>query len=96
MTASRPYPPDFVSRETLAYRLDLAPAAVDQYVKRGLLPAPIQIGEALRWRWSDVEARYGAAKGVTADAPAATVDPYTAGVTHAAEEAAAARRSRPQ
>lgn len=90
----RLYPPDFVPRETLAYRLDIAPGAVDQYVKRGLLPAPILIGEALRWRWADVEARYTHAR-VTDHAAGSTIDPYTEGVLHAAQ-ASAARRAGPQ
>lgn len=30
--------PDYMSRRTLAKRLDLEEAAVDQYVKRGQLP----------------------------------------------------------
>ena len=37
---SRTYPPDYVSCETLAYRLDLARSTVDDWVRRGLLPKP--------------------------------------------------------
>lgn len=59
------YPwPDYLKREILAKRLSIAPGAVDQYVKRGLLPKPIQLGEALLWRWADVDA-YVAGSAVT-------------------------------
>ena len=39
--------PDYCKKETLARRLDLEIGAVDQYVKRGLLPSPHKVGEAL-------------------------------------------------
>lgn len=52
----RPYPPDYVSAETLAYRLDMSRSAVYADVKKGLLPQPVLIGGKPRWRWSDVEA----------------------------------------
>jgi hypothetical protein len=76
----RRYAPDYVSRETLAYRLEIAAGAVDQYVTRGVLPAPIKIGEALRWRWSDVEMRLAGASSSGDAVP----DPYELGARHAA------------
>ena len=51
------FPPDYVSRETLAYRLDMKAGAIDQLVKRGVLPPPLNIGDALRWWWPDVDRR---------------------------------------
>jgi predicted DNA-binding transcriptional regulator AlpA len=57
----RPYPPDFVSAETLAYRLDIGRSTVDDWVKVGLLPQPLTVGTRQRWRWSDVEAAITAA-----------------------------------
>lgn len=75
--SKRAYPPDYCKRETLAYRLDVAPAVIDQYVKRGLLPEPVQFGEARLWRWSDVEARLASGGGPD-HAPA--VDPYEMGI----------------
>jgi len=51
----RNYAPDFVSRETLAYRLDCSPGLIDDYVTKGLLPRPLSIGNLVRWRWVDVE-----------------------------------------
>jgi hypothetical protein len=53
---TRPYPPDFVSLSTLAYRLDLAERTVQDYVATGILPAPLYIGNCKRWRWVDMEA----------------------------------------
>lgn len=53
---ARPYPPDFVSAETLAYRLDCSPRCVQDYVKAGLLPNPIMVGNLVRWNWTAVQA----------------------------------------
>lgn len=47
--------PDYCRRETLAKRLNLPASAIDQFVKRGLLPQPIKIGEAVLWRWESVD-----------------------------------------
>ncbi len=70
--------PDYMDKATLARRLDLKPGAVDQYVKRGLLPDPVCIGEAVRWSWRDVESF------LRGDAPGAASnqsdDPFLAGV----------------
>ena len=52
---ARCYSPDYPSAESLAYRLDLSRSTIDEYVKRGLLPKPVQIGATSRYRWSDVE-----------------------------------------
>ena len=89
--------PDYLKRETLARRLNLAPGAVDQYVKRGLLPEPIAIGEALLWRWADVDAHLQALRLAGHTAGDETHDPYTAGIesAHAAERAAKTSTPRP-
>lgn len=50
----RPYPPDFCSAETLAYRLDCSQRAVHDYAASGLLPKPVIIGNLSRWSWSEV------------------------------------------
>jgi excisionase family DNA binding protein len=52
----RPYPPDYVSAETLAYRLDCSRSTVDQYVKAGLLPQPFVLGNLVRWDFALVKA----------------------------------------
>jgi predicted DNA-binding transcriptional regulator AlpA len=51
----RYYAPDYVSADTLAYRLDCSRSTIDDYVRRGLLPPPQVVGNLQRWRWSDVE-----------------------------------------
>lgn len=50
----RPYPPDYVSAETLAYRLDCSRSTIDSYVRAGLLPKPEMIGSLPRWDFAAV------------------------------------------
>jgi predicted DNA-binding transcriptional regulator AlpA len=52
----RLYPPDYVSAETLAYRLDCSRSTVDEYVRKGLLPKPETIGNLVRWDFGQVVA----------------------------------------
>ena len=51
-----PYPPDYVSADTLAYRLDCSRATIDAYVKEGRLPKPEMIGNLVRWDFTEVRA----------------------------------------
>src|SRR5208337_2845886 len=50
------YPPDYVSAETLAYRLDCSRSTIDAYVRLGLLPKPESIGNLQRWDFGQVKA----------------------------------------
>ncbi len=50
------YPPDYVSAETLAYRLDCSRSTIDAYVQTGLLPKPETIGNLQRWDFGQVKA----------------------------------------
>ncbi|MGO9170407.1 MAG: helix-turn-helix transcriptional regulator [Rhodomicrobium sp.] len=50
------YPPDYVSAETLAYRLDCSRSTIDAYVRLGLLPKPQSIGNLQRWDFGQVKA----------------------------------------
>jgi predicted DNA-binding transcriptional regulator AlpA len=50
------YPPDYVSAETLAYRLDCSRSTIDTYVRTGLLPKPQSIGNLQRWDFGQVKA----------------------------------------
>lgn len=84
----RPYPPDFVSRETLAYRLDLRASDIDRMVTAGMLPAPLHIGNEKRWRWSDVEARLVNAT------PTRDDDPYMRGIANNGGRTSAVRQAR--
>jgi len=52
----RSYPPDYVSAETLAYRLDCSRSTIDAYVRSGLLPKPQTIGNLQRWDFGQVRA----------------------------------------
>ncbi len=52
----RRYPPDYVSAETLAYRLDCSRSTIDAYVRLGLLPKPESIGNLQRWNFGQVKA----------------------------------------
>jgi len=52
----RPYPPDYVLAETLAYRLDCSCSTIDTYVRLGLLPKPENIGNLQRWDFGQVRA----------------------------------------
>lgn len=47
--------PGYLSAETLAHRLDCSKTTVHTYVRRGILPEPVHIGDLVRWRWVDVE-----------------------------------------
>ena len=83
----RPYAPDYVSIETLAYRLDYSRSTIDDYVRRGLLPKPLTVGTGPRWRWVDVEAWILSRNGAPMDNSAASgfaegegSDPYRAGI----------------
>ena len=55
-SAQRVYPPDYVSAETLAYRLDCSPSTIETYVRAGLLPKPELIGNLPRWDFAAVVA----------------------------------------
>jgi predicted DNA-binding transcriptional regulator AlpA len=50
------FPPDYVSAETLAYRLDCSRSTIDAYVRLGLLPKPETIGNLQRWDFGQVKA----------------------------------------
>lgn len=56
MPDDRNYAPDFVSAETLAYRLDCSRSTIDVYVRLGLLPKPQTIGNLQRWDFSEIRA----------------------------------------
>ena len=54
--AERVFPPEYVSLETLAYRLDCPVATIERYVREGVLPRPRRIGALVRWRFAEIEA----------------------------------------
>lgn len=77
-STTRPFAPDFVSAETLAYRLDCSVSTIREYVSRGLLPAPSNIGSLTRWRWSDVETHVRAS--INESELTEELDPFTRAV----------------
>jgi len=86
--AQRFYPPDYVSAETLAYRLDCSPSTIDAYVRAGLLPKPERIGNLPRWDFAAVVAFIKARNTATSD-PAISngvlhepEDPYLKALSH--------------
>lgn len=81
------YPPDFVSRDTLAYRLDLRASDIDRMVTAGMLPQPLFVGNEKRWRWTDIEARL-----VTAETPGDD-DPYIKGLGNVTRRTAPLRKN---
>lgn len=53
-TVDRPFPPDYVSADTLAYRLDCSRSTIDAYVRDGFLPKPEIFGSLQRWDFAAV------------------------------------------
>jgi hypothetical protein len=89
---SRPYPPDYVSAATLAYRLDCSLRCIQDYVRAGMLPAPEIIGNLARWDWMDVRRHIKARNGLAvAEAGGnAETDEYSSGLRKALPPAAKA------
>ena len=81
----RHYPPEYASAKTLAHRLDCSETTIHKYVRRGLLPKPLNIGELVRWRWTDVERSIDELE-AEGNPSADTRDPYLVGIEHAATE----------
>ena len=68
MSDDRNYAPDFVSAETLAYRLDCSRSTIDIYVRVGLLPKPHSMSAIWsRWDFGAVKDSYqGQSAGICA------------------------------
>ena len=92
--SERGYPPDYVSAETLAYRLDCKPAEIDGLVRLGFLPQAFLIGTLKRWDFALVRAFVAAQSGTAEGSrpvklavngrPGADADPYLMGVERGA------------
>jgi predicted DNA-binding transcriptional regulator AlpA len=79
------YPPDYCSAQTLAHRLDMSERTVADYVRSGLLPQPIVIGNLKRWSWIEVVAflnRENALAEASADTTSES-DEYSAAIKQA-------------
>ena len=82
--SQRPYPPDFISADTLAYRLDYSRSSVDDFVRRGLLPPPVTVGANPRWHWPQVEEFILVRNGRSLAAQGAELDPFAEGLSRVA------------
>lgn len=91
---ARSYPPDYVSAETLAYRLDCKPSEIDALVRSGALPRAVAIGPLKRWDFVIVRAFLAAQTGSSLPVrapklaangrPGSDADPYLMGVERGA------------
>ena len=78
-----------LSAETLAQLLDCSKTTVHGYVRRGIIPRPIRIGDLVRWRWVDVEKAIGCLEAGDHYSHAdACSDPYLEGLERGSEEEA--------
>jgi hypothetical protein len=80
----RPYPPDYVSGETLAYRLDCARTTIETYVRAGLLPKPEMIGNLPRWDFAVVVSFIKARNDAATEAVTSDEDEYLKGICRGA------------
>ena len=78
---------EYVSADTLAQLLDCSKTTVHGYVRRGILPRPIRIGELVRWRWVDVEKAIQSLE-AGGDSHAHHDDPYLEGLERGTTEEA--------
>lgn len=49
-----PYPPPYQDIETLAAHISLAPRTIEDWVREGRLPAPVQRKGKRLWKWTRV------------------------------------------
>lgn len=68
--ASLPYPPPWQDMATLCAHICVAPTTVDNWVAKGILPAPRKHGGKLMWKWDEVDAYLNRRAGQTPDAEA--------------------------
>ena len=72
--------PAYVSRHRAAQELDMSPDTFDEYVRKGILPAPKRRGKLTRWKWAEIA---DAIDGGNLSVVQSTGDPYDRGVVHA-------------
>jgi hypothetical protein len=86
----RPYPPAYMTADELAFWLCCSSRTVEAYSKVNLLPAPLRVGNLVRWRWTDVEQHIAAqnrlAEGSSGDNPEA--DEYSGDIIRLRAKAA--------
>jgi predicted DNA-binding transcriptional regulator AlpA len=73
-------PPSYMSRKELAWELSVSESTIDEFVRRGVIPAPTKLTEGcVRWWWPAVDA---ALAGVAGRGDGS--DPYMMGAANAA------------
>jgi hypothetical protein len=95
--SERTYPPDYVSAETLAYRLDCEVEAIEALMRKGALPMPCLIGGLRRWDFGSVrafvEAQNAPAKRLAPNGrPGPEDDPFLAALTNGQKQDQGASR----
>jgi hypothetical protein len=82
----RGFAPDYVSEESLAYRLDCPVEAIEVLIRKGILPRPQMIGDLRRWDFAMVRAAIESQNGVMKrmapnGKPGPDEDPFLAALT---------------
>jgi hypothetical protein len=73
-------PPSYMSRKELAWELSVCETTIDEFVRRSVIPPPIQLSTGcVRWSWQAVQERLASVAGAVDDA-----DPYMTGAANAA------------
>jgi predicted DNA-binding transcriptional regulator AlpA len=83
--------PAYVSRATLAAELEVGESTVDELVKRGILPRPVNLSPGcVRWQWDAVRAAL-ASLGAEPDT-STPEDPFLAGIKNVTKNSEGRRR----
>lgn len=72
--------PAYVSRQRAACELDMSPDTFDEYVRKGILPAPKRRGKLTRWKWAEIA---DVLDGGNLSVVQSAEDPYDQGVERA-------------
>jgi predicted DNA-binding transcriptional regulator AlpA len=72
--------PAYVTRHRAALELDMSPDTFDEYVRKGVLPAPKRRGKLTRWKWAEIA---NAIDGGNLSIVQSFGDPYDRGVDRA-------------
>ena len=72
-------PPSCMSRKELAWELSVSESTIDEFVRRGVIPAPTRLTDGcVRWWWQAVQERLAIASDTVDDG-----DPYMTGASNA-------------
>lgn len=86
--------PAYLSRASLAVKLDMAESTVDDMVKRGILPAPVRLSPGcVRWCWADVATAIASLKDAQQAPDSKAGDPYTRGARDVSKISEGRRRA---